>query len=259
MSVEIVDTNPDNILDYGSCGYKSLKHEGLRRKIDWMKNRLPEGLITKTLFSDKDGTQGMIEYIPGEYNWRPVDADGYMFIHCVFVGFKSEYKGKGYGSSLLKECVNDAVKGNMHGVAVVTSKDPFMAGEELFIKNGFEIVDTAPPVYKLLVKKFDQNAPTPKFKEDLAAKLSRYSTGLTIFRSDQCPYVAKCVPEICETAESVYGIKPRIIDLKSYQDAQDSPCPFGVFGIIYNGKIIAERMISSRRFSNIMSEAIKGQ
>jgi len=257
MAIEIVDTNPHNILDYGICGYKSLKHEGLRRKIDWLKNHQSEGVKIKTLYSDEDGTQGMIEYIPGEYNWRPVEATGYMFIHCVFVGFKREYKGKGYGSLLLKECLNDAEKGDMYGVAVVASKDPFMAGEELFIKNGFVIVDTAPPGYQLLVKKFDQNAPTPKFKGDWARKLGQYSNGLTIFQSDQCPYVAKCVPEISETAENVYGIKPKIIDLKSCQDAQNSPCPFGVFGIVYNGKIIAERMISSKRFSNIMSQELK--
>ena len=258
MTIEIVDTNPDNILDYGICGYKSLKHEGLRRKIDWLKKHRSEGIRIKTLYSDQDGTQGMIEYIPGEYNWRPVEAAGYMFIHCVFVGFKREYKGKGYGSLLLKECLNDAEKDDMHGVAVVASKDPFMAGEELFIKNGFAGVDTAPPGYTLLVKKFDRNAPTPRFKGDWNRKLSQYNKGLTIFQSDQCPYVAKCVPEISDVAENVYGIKPKIIDLKNCQEAQDSPCPFGIFGIIYNGKIIAEHVISSKRFSNIMSKELKG-
>jgi hypothetical protein len=30
MDVEIIDTNSDNILEYGICGYKNIKHEGLR-------------------------------------------------------------------------------------------------------------------------------------------------------------------------------------------------------------------------------------
>jgi len=94
----------------------------------------------------------MIEYIPGEYCWRPVEAGGYLFIHCIFVGFKREYKGKGYASLLVDDCVLDAKKDNKLGVAVITRKGSFMAVKELFIKNGFEAIDTAPPDFELLVK-----------------------------------------------------------------------------------------------------------
>ena len=131
--VEIIDTNLDNILRYGICGYKDLKQEGLRRKIDWLKDRFREGMKVKTLYSDVDGTQGMIEYLPGEYSWRPVIADGYMFVHCIFVGFKRDYKGKGYGSLLVGECLKEARERSMNGVAVVTRGGPFMAGKELFV------------------------------------------------------------------------------------------------------------------------------
>ena len=65
--IEIIDTNADNILEYGVCGYKSIKREGYPEKIEWLKDRFPEGMKIKTLYSDKGGTQGMIEYIPGEY------------------------------------------------------------------------------------------------------------------------------------------------------------------------------------------------
>ena len=77
----------------------------------------------------------MIEYIPGEYCWRPVEASGYIFIHCIFVGFKRAYKGKGYGSLLLDECLKEAEEENTHGVAVVTRKGAFMAGIDLFVKR----------------------------------------------------------------------------------------------------------------------------
>ncbi len=52
----------------------------------------------------------MLEYISGKYAHRPVDAQGYIFIHCIFVGFKKEYKGKGYASSLIDECIKEAKK-----------------------------------------------------------------------------------------------------------------------------------------------------
>ena len=90
-----------------------------------------------------------------------------------------------------------------------------MAGKEIFVKKGFEVVDKAPPDFELLVKKFDKNAPTPKFKGDWEKSLSRYGKGLTIIRADQCPYSVKNVKEIKETAEKIYGIKPNIVDLKN--------------------------------------------
>jgi hypothetical protein len=180
-----------------------------------------------------------------------------MFIHCIFVGFKRAYKGKGYGSLLVDACLKDAKKENMYGVAVVTREGPWMAGKKIFVKKDFEVVDTAPPDFELLVKKFNKNAPTPKFKGNWEKKLSRHSKGLTIFRSDQCPPLAKWITEITETAEKVYGIKPKIIELKSCEDAQNSPCAFGTFCIVYNGKVVAETPISNKRFTNIMNKELK--
>jgi len=66
------------------------------------------------------------------------------------------------------------------------------------------------------------------------------------------------VKEISETADKVYGIKPRIIELKSCQDAQNSPCAFGSFCIVYNGKVVAEAPTSNKRFTNIMNKELKG-
>ncbi|MGD2089850.1 MAG: GNAT family N-acetyltransferase [Candidatus Aminicenantes bacterium] len=249
--VSIIDTNRDNILEYGVCGYKSMKRPGYPEKIEWLNNRFQEGLKIKTLYSEKDGTQGMIEYLPGEYCWRPVQAGGYMFIHCIFVGFKRPYKGKGYGSLLLNECITDAKKENMHGVAIVTRKGAFMVGKELLIKHGFEVVDKAPPDFELLVKKFNEHSPTPTFKGNWQEKQSKYGIGLTIIRADQCPYTVKNVNEICETAEKELGIKAKVITLKNHAEAQESPCPFGIFCIIYNGKLIAHHPISNTRFMNI--------
>jgi len=36
----------------------------------------------------------MIEYIPGKYAHRPVDAEGYMFIHCIFVASNGSLRVK---------------------------------------------------------------------------------------------------------------------------------------------------------------------
>jgi hypothetical protein len=252
--VSIIDTTIENVGNYGLCGYKNMKKEGFPEKFGWLKKSFNQGLIIKTLFSEQDGTQGMIEYIPGRYCWRPVDAVDYMFIHCIFVGFKSMYKNKGYASSLIVACEDDAKKCKLKGVAVVTRKASFMAGKELFIKNGFEVVDSAKPDFDLLAKKFSRNVVSPKFKITEVSNNGKYGKGLTIIRADQCPYTVKNVKEICETAKKDYGITVNVVTLKNYQEAQNSPCSFGTFCIIYNGVIIADSPISKGRFVNIMKK-----
>ncbi len=96
---EIVDTNADNIGGCGFCGYKAGKNEGHRRKSDWLKKRYAEGLRYKVLRSREFGDIGMIEYALGSHAWRPVEAEGYLVIHCLMVNGK--HKGKGLGAVLL--------------------------------------------------------------------------------------------------------------------------------------------------------------
>jgi N-acetylglutamate synthase-like GNAT family acetyltransferase len=254
--IEIIDTNEDNISDYGFCGYKDIKQEGYRRKINWLKKRFAEAAKFKVLHSTERGAVGAIEYIPGKYAWRAVEADGYMLIHCLFIMLK-KYKEKGYGSLLVEECLKDAKREKMHGVAVVTRKGTWMAGKEIFLKNGFEVVDKAPPDFELLVKKLKKSVPTPEFKKEWGKKLSKFKKGLTIIHSDQCPYCAKAVKEITETAQKKYCIKPKVIELKNARQAQNVPSPFAIFSIIYNGKLVADHPISSTRFVNIMNKELK--
>lgn len=254
-NVQIIDLTPENIADYGVCGYKDVgKHKELRNKIEWFNNYYYKGLKIKVLYSEKGGYQGMLEYLPGEYAHRPVIANGYMFIHCIFVGFKNEYKRKGYASDLINECIIDAQKQKMLGVAVVTRKGAFMANNAIFLKKGFEIVDLAKPDFCLLAMKFENGTTAPCFRSDILDNLNDYKNGLTIIRSPQCPYTEKNVTAIIESAEKKFQLKTNLINLKDSKSAQNTPCAFGTFCIIYNGKIISYHPISNKRFENIMTK-----
>ena len=256
--IQIIDLTPENIADYGVCGYRNIeKHVELKRKIEWFKEYYPQGLRTKIIFSKLGGYQGMLEYIPGKFAHRPVEADGYMFIHCLFVGFKSQFKGKGYASLLIEECMKEAKEKNMLGVAVVTRKGPFMVHDDIFLTKGFTIVDHADPDFHLLIKKFDRNARDPKFKSTVNEYLKKNTTGLTIFRSAQCPYTEKNVNAIMESAKKKFHLKAKLIDLKNASAVRNSPCAFGSFCIIHNGEIISHHPISNTRFENIMRKRMK--
>ena len=159
-SVDIIDTDATSVLDTGVCGYKNPARPGFSEKVEWLTQRFEEGLRLLTLVSEQDGTQGMIEYIPGEVCWRPVEASGYMFIHCLFVGFKKTYKHRGLASQLIERCITEARTEKKRGVAVVTRKGAFMVGSDIFLKHGFQVVDTAPSDFELLALKFDPQAPS---------------------------------------------------------------------------------------------------
>jgi len=139
---EIVTLDSENCTVYGCPCFLNPKHEGHLKKIEWLKTRFSEGLTIKQLFiEDEKRPVGFIEYVPGEYAWRAVDAEGYLFIHCIWVSL-NKHKEQGYGSLLVEECLEDARREGRYGVAVVTSAGPFIAGKELFLKNGLEIVES---------------------------------------------------------------------------------------------------------------------
>lgn len=258
--IEIINITPDKISQYGVCGYKDLKkHEELRRKIAWFSEYYPKGLRMKALISQKDGYQGMIEYLPGKYAHRPVDADGYMVIQCIFTGFRKEYKGKGYGSLLISECITDSQKENLAGVAVVTRMGSFMAKSDIFLKMGFEVVASSPPDFELLVYRFGASSPPIRFKPEMVARASDYPDGLTILRSAQCPYSEKNVREIMKTAIQTFGLTTHLVELKDSDAVQQSPSAFGTFCILYNGTVISHHPISNTRFINIMNKLVPGQ
>ena len=123
----------------------------------------------------------------------------------------------------------------------------------VFVKNGFVLVNRAKPDFELLVLKFDQEAANPKFK-DMTKQLKKYEEGLFLIRSVQCPYTEKNVNAIIKTAKEEFNLKANLIDLQNAYDAQNSPCAFGTFCIIYNGEIIAHHPISNTRFKNIMNK-----
>jgi hypothetical protein len=253
---EIIDTNAENISSCNLCGNKDPNNPGYRRKADWLKECYAKGLRYNVLRSREFGDVGMIEYALGNQAWRPVEAEGYLVIHCLMVYGK--HKGKGLGSLLLDSCLNDAKKSNCRGVAVVTSSDAFMARSDLFLKAGFVIVDriiggseASVGLYELLVKKFQKTAPDPHFIVGRGRLLKKYAKGLTILAADQCPYVSKSAERIAAASRTL-GLKPRMVRVVSAQASRELPTPYGVFSILCDGKLVAGRPISATRFTSIM-------
>ncbi len=252
QTLTLVDLNASSMANLPCCGVKDKAHPGRCNKTRWLRTQFKKGLRAKVLMRPDNRQCGYIEYLPGDRAWRGVEASGYMFIHCIF-NFYREYQHRGFGARMIEACLEHAAKLGMDGVAVVVREQPWLVGADLFLANGFEVVDSAPPDYQLLVRKLNPSAPNPEFKQGWEAKLKKYRRGLTLILSDQCPHIAKFAAEIIESAKREYHLKPRIVRLRSAREAQNAPTPYAVFALIYKGRILADHQISRTRFRNIMN------
>jgi GNAT superfamily N-acetyltransferase len=209
------------------------KSEGYGRKLNWLKDRMAEGMRIKLL---KLPERGFIEYIPGEHAWRAVHADGYLFIHCLWVVGKS--KGKGFAGALLDTCIKDAEHSGLKGVAVVTSGKVWMPNHRIFEKHGFERVDTAAPAFSLMVKKIGNHS-SPLFAGNWEDKARTFGKGLTVIRSDQCPYMVDATETAIATADKS-GVESRVVEMKNRDDVlRLSPSAYGTFGLVLDGHLLS--------------------
>jgi len=248
---KIIEINGEKFSDYPPviC-FINPKHEHYGLKIDWLKRRFKEGLKIKLLQMENDQKiAGFIEYIPGDYAWRAVDAKKYLFIHCLWV-YPNKNKNKGLGSVLVDEVIKDAKKQKMNGVAVAASDGSFMAKKDLFIKNGFDLVEEKDG-FQLLVKNFSKKPTLPRFTNDENV-LKKYQ-GWNIIYSKQCPWVARFIEEAKPIVKK-QGLKINFHEITSPKEAQNAPSIYSVFNLIKDGKLLADRYISTTRFLNILKK-----
>lgn len=245
-NVELVTVNTaDAAAEHGFFCYKSKpKATGYGRKLAWLEQRFAEGLQIKIVY-EGGRSVGFIEYTSGEFAWRPVDAPGYLVVHCLWVVGRA--KEKGYGSRLLNACLEDAQAMGKRGVAAVTKKGGHLVGEKIFLEHGFEVVDRASAAFSLAARTFD-DAPLPAFPQDWETRQANYGEGLSVVYADQCPYFHDAVQKVLDVAEEV-GIRPRkAVALESAEDVQAlAPSPYGTFGIVVDGVLLTSTPLSAKQ------------
>ncbi len=247
----LVDVTADTVSDTGFfCLQSRRKADGYQRKLRWLRHRFDEGMRIKMLGG---GGRGFIEYIPGAFAWRAVDADGYMVIHCIWVVGRS--KGKGGGQQLLEACIADAREAGMKGVAMVASEQTWLVGKSFLQDHGFAAVDTAPPKFTLLVKSFADAEP-PRFCGDWEAKAAGFGPGLTLIRTDQCPYVEDAAALMHRCAAS-HGIESREVELSSAAEIRRSaPSAYGVFSAVLDARLFSYHWLTEKDFAKRLGERV---
>lgn len=249
---EIYDVNAKNVDQTGFFCYMSKRKEaGFKQKREWLEARFSEGMKIKIVHETGARDTGFIEYIPGEYAWRAFQAPGYMVIHCLWVVGRG--KEKGFGSALIKACLEDAKAQGKAGVVMLTTDRVWLAKKNVFLKNGFKEVDHAQGVFQLLVADFGSSKPV-RFPTDWDARAQKFGNGLTILRTPQCPYIENGSNDILGFARAK-GISARVHLFNSAKEVQaESPSPYGVFGTVLDGKLLAYHYLLQKDFDKLLVE-----
>lgn len=250
--MDIITLNLENLsTEHICCALDSkTSNIGVAAKKQWLKDRICDGLQFKKLNSRG---KVFIEYIPAEMGWMPIVADGYILINCHWVS--GNYKGKGYGIELLKECEKDALNQNKKGIVVVcgNKKKPFLSDKAFYLKHGYQVVDTTPPYFELLVKKLDEKAENPKFAESVKTDLSEQLQGIDIFYTAQCPftvpYTEMLIPIILESSVPI-----RMHQIKTKEEAQNHFCPATTYSVFINGRFYTQEILTPKKLEALITK-----
>ncbi|MBT8205374.1 MAG: GNAT family N-acetyltransferase [Eudoraea sp.] len=251
-SFSICDITPENVEQETVFCIKNVKSPGFQHKKKWFIKRYQKGLRIHILKGFDGKMAGFIEYLPGNVAWRPVNAESYMFIHCLFV-YPKKYKNQGYGSALVQEAEAVARKAGYSGLCTLSSKGAWMSNSDLFMKLGFNSIAKRGR-FELLCKKWNAETPDPEIR-NWELQQSRYQ-GWHLVYADQCPWHDKSVEALWNTAQD-HGIDLQITRLESAAEAQQAPSGFGVFSLLRDGKLLEDHYLSATRFKNILKQELK--
>lgn len=246
--MELIKLTHDNIeQEHICCAISNNKDIQVMSKKNWLKDRLDEGLVFL-----KYNVRGkcFIEYIPAEYAWIPIQADGYMYIDCLWVS--GQYKGHGYSNILMEQCMKDSREKRKKGLVVLSSKKKtgFLSDPKYMKYKGFETVDTADPWFELMYLPFEKNAEKPCFRHTVRGH-AVMPGGFVLYYTNQCPFTARYVP-LLEDMARVRGIDFHVVHIQSREEAQSAPTPFTTFSLFYDGEFITHEILSEKKFEKIL-------
>lgn len=231
----------DNIDKEHICCAMSGK-QGLMKK-EWLKKRFEEGLV---FYRSEERGKCFIEYIPAENAWAPIEADGYLYIDCMWIA--GDLKGRGYANDLLAECLLEAKKQNKKGLCVVSSlkKKEFLSDPKFLAYKGFKIADESANGITLMYLPLSPDAEPPKFKP--CAKNPRASeSGFVLYYTDQCPFTYYWVARLEEVAKE-NGIPLKTIHITDKISAQNVPAPWSTYALFKDGVFLTHAVQSDKKF-----------
>lgn len=248
--VEFENLTPENIgAAHICCAISDKKCQpGVQLKKEWLVQGMAEGL---TFRKAKVRGKVFIEYLPANAAFVPVDAPGYLYINCLWVA--GQYKQSGIGKALLEYCMQESE--NYNGVVILSSprKKPFLADKKFLMKFGFEVADTAPPYFELLVWR-KNDVLLPKFTTSAKKSKCMHQQGLVLYYTHQCPFVEHYGLNVLARVAADYQIPFTAIHIDTVEKARMAPSPFTTYSVFYNGEFITHEILSEKKCVQLMED-----
>lgn len=249
--MEYIQVTKENIeKEHICCAISNNKDVQVISKKAWLTERFDEGLV---FLKSAERGKCFIEYIPAENAWNPIEADGYMYIDCLWVA--GSFKGNGYSTDLLNACIEDSKNKGKKGLCILAAakKKPFLADPKYLKYKGFSVCDEAGNGIQLWCLPFDQNEPLPKFKE-CAKKPHIDDSGYVLYYTSQCPFNAKYVPVLEEVAKE-NNVEFKAIHIESKEMAQNAPTPITTYALFCDGEYISNEQMNDKKFLKLLGKA----
>lgn len=244
--IQVTNENLDK--EHICCAISNNNDIQVSSKKAWLSERFDEGLV---FLKSTERGKCFIEYIPAEYAWNPIDAEGYMHINCLWVS--GSLKGHGYANDLLQACISDSKAKGKKGLCILGSakKKPFLADPRFLKYKGFRVCDEADNGIQLWYLPFEERSAGPSFKA--CAKHPHIDrSGYVLYYTSQCPFNAKYVPVLQQTALE-HQIPFEVIHIQSREQAQNTPSPVTAYALFYNGNYITNEQMNAQKFLKLVS------
>ena len=248
--MEYIKVTMDNIdQQHICCAISNNNDIQVASKKNWLKQRFDDGLV---FLKSVDRGKCFIEYIPAENAFIPIEADGYMYINCLWVA--GSFKGHGYSNDLLNYCIQDSKNKGKKGLCILSSekKRPFLADPKSLKYKCFILADETDYHIQLYYLPFDKNSLPVKFK-NCCKHPDISDMGYVLYYSHQCPFNAKYVPIITEIAnERNIPFKAILIDDKI--QAQNAPTAITTYSLFYNGEFLTNQQFNDKSFLKLIEK-----
>ena len=230
------------------CAISNNKDVQVSSKKAWLSDRFDEGLV---FLKSVERGKCFIEYIPAENAWVPINAPGYMYIDCLWVS--GSFKGHGYSTDLLNECIEDSKEKGKKGLCILCAakKKPFLADPKFLKYKGFTVCDEADNGIQLWYLPFVNKEEVPEFKE-CAKHPHIEEMGYVLYYTSQCPFNAKYVPIVEQTAKD-NGIPFKAIHIESRDEAQNAPTPVTNYALFHDGGYVTNEQMNDTKFLKLAS------
>lgn len=250
MSTKVIDyTNFKK--EHLCCVLRDRNNEGrIAAKREWLETVFEDGLVIRK--GDVAGKVFM-EYIPADDAWCPVDAPGYMFIHCYRV--EERFRDFGLEKEIWREVVAECRIKHMVGLCALAGKEdmPYLNRKGDLEALGFRFAAMADPYFELWYYPLEENAEAPQFSPELIEAVPDTEKGFLLYYSHQCPHTAKAVP-LLQAKAAELGVPLKVVYLEKVKEARAIPCAYTTFALFYNGEFLTHEILTPAKFGKLVKK-----